>query len=57
MTRDIKNYNMYRGFKITYNPKERTYTIYSKSNQFLGTVNDGELNSEIDLLEEEGFGD
>ena len=56
ITRDIKNYSIYRGFKITYNPKERTYTIYTRNNQFLGTVNDGELNSEIDLLEEEGFG-
>ena len=45
-----KKYDIIDGFIITWNPKERTYTIYTKSGEFLSTVNDGELKSEIDEL-------
>lgn len=51
--RNIKNYTIHGSFKVTYNPKERTYTIYTRSGGYLSTVNDGELNSELDKLESE----
>ncbi len=54
--KNIKNYTIYGSFKVTYNPKERTYTIYTMNNLCLRTVNDGELKSELEQLEEE-FGD
>lgn len=45
-----KKYEIFDGFLVTWNPKERTYTIYTKSGKFLSTVNDGELKSEINEL-------
>ena len=54
--KDIHNYKIYGHFKVTYNPKERTYTIYTMSNGYLSTVNDGELNSELRELEKELYG-
>ena len=54
--KEIKNYKIYGSFKVTYNPKERTHTIYTKNNICLGTVDDGEFYSELNRLEEE-FGD
>ena len=48
-----KKYEIFNGYLITHNPRERTYSIYSKTGKFLSTVNDGELSDEIRDLEEE----
>ena len=48
-----KKYEIYGNYLITWNPKERTYTIYSKDGEFLSTVDDGELKAEINRLEKE----
>ena len=54
--KNLKNFETYGNFRVTYNPKERTYTIYTKGNLYLSTVNDGELNSELRELEKELYG-
>lgn len=48
-----KKYEVFNGYLITHNPRERTYSIYSKNGEFLSTVNDGELSSEIRRIEED----
>ena len=50
-----RKYTIYRGFIITENPKERTCGIYLNSNdeEPIRIVNDGELDSEINELEQE----
>lgn len=50
---NIKNYSVYKGFYITDNRKERTYSIYTKQKEFLSTVGYDELDSEIRELEKE----
>ena len=49
----LKQFFTVGNFKVTDNKKERTYTIYDENEQFLSTVNYGELNSEIQELENE----
>ncbi len=49
----LKQFFTVGNFKVTDNKKERTYTIYDENEQFLSTVNYGELNSEIHELENE----
>ncbi len=48
-----KKYEIIGNYLVTWNPKERTYTIYSKEGKFISTVNDGELKEELDQLEKE----
>lgn len=55
-SRRLKNYSIHRGFHVTYNAKERTYTIYTSDDKYLSTVNEGELNSELDRLENDYYG-
>ena len=49
----LKQFFTVGNFKVTDNKKERTYTIYDENERFLSTVNYGELNSEIQELENE----
>ena len=51
-----KVYELIEGFIVTRNPKERTYTIYSPSGEFLSTVDDGEVMAEIRELKLERAG-
>ena len=46
-----KSYIIMQGYKITKNGKERTCTIYSSNGKFLSTVDDGEVEAEIERLE------
>ena len=46
-----KQYKILNGYFVTYNARERTYSIYSQRGEFLSTVNDGELNAELNRLD------
>lgn len=46
-----KQYDILGNFCVTKNPKERTFSIYTRDWVFLSTVNEGELYSEIEELE------
>ena len=48
-----KMYELVYGYPVTYNAKERTWTIYSPSGDFISTVNDGELLEEIQSIKSE----
>lgn len=49
--KNLKKYEIYGRFKVTRNDKERTWSIYTWDGEFLSTVDDGELHSELELLE------
>lgn len=40
-------YELIDGFIVTRNHTDRTWTIYTRNKDFLSTVDDGELSSEI----------
>lgn len=48
-----KQYTTYGDYLVTENKKERTCSIYTKDGKFLRTVDDGELNAELDCLRNE----
>jgi hypothetical protein len=48
-----KKFEVFNGYLVTHNSRERTYTIYNRQGEFLSTVNDGELYSEIEKIENE----
>lgn len=48
-----KKFRWVNGYIVTENTKERTYSIYSKTGEFLATVNDGEVLNEIRELDRE----
>lgn len=48
-----REYKIIYGYVVTENKAERTCTIYSRSGEFLSTVNDGELSTEIRELDRE----
>lgn len=45
------NYEVYGNYYVTYNPKERTRTIYDKYWNRLRTVDDSELYRTLDELD------
>ena len=56
MTNPVK-YETVDGFIVTRNYLDRTWTIYTKNKEFLSTVDDGELSSELrELKLELGIG-
>lgn len=51
--KNLKKYEIFGRFKVTRNEKERTWSVYTMEGEFLSTVDDGELNAELELLETE----
>lgn len=50
------NYEIIRGYIVTKNYRDGTCGIYTRSKKLLRIVEDGHLMSEIDELENDGFG-
>ena len=51
--KNLKKYEIFGRFLVTRNDKERTWSIYTREGEFLSTVDDGELSSELELLDAE----